>query len=125
MCSFWCPGFLGIKISWKDNLYYVFNVYFACDLTLKCLLWNNILVLKIKYSNGIWVLGGNFNAVKNGGERVGRTTVGNSLEWNEFSCFIKDIGLVDIPCKGKSFSWFNGDGNLKFVLIVFLCLIIS
>lgn len=66
------------------------------------------------------MIGGDFNAVKNGGERKGRTTLGNHSEWDEFSCFINDIGLVDVPIKGKKFSWFSGDGKLKSRIDSFL-----
>ncbi|XP_058726223.1 uncharacterized protein LOC131597549 [Vicia villosa] len=47
------------------------------------------------------------------GERKGRTALRNQAEWEEFSGFINDMGLVDIPCKGKKFSWFSSDGRSK------------
>lgn len=57
------------------------------------------------------MIGGYFNAEKNGRERVGWSVLGNNSEWREFSGFIEDSGLVDIMCKGKRFSWYSGDGK--------------
>ncbi|XP_058754722.1 uncharacterized protein LOC131627879 [Vicia villosa] len=79
------------------------------SLPLKRVLWRNLLALKDNYNDGEWVLGGDFNSVKNGGERKGRSVVGNQAEWEEFSGFINDLGLEDVPCKGKKFSWFSSD----------------
>lgn len=50
------------------------------------------------------VIGGDFKAAKNGGERKGRMSVENNIEREEFSNFISDTGLVDVPCKGKKYS---------------------
>lgn len=30
-----------------------------------------------------------------------------------FLGFIRDMGLLDIPCKGKKFGWVSGDGKSK------------
>lgn len=76
--------------------------------------------LKNRHNDSEWVIGGDFNAVKNKEERKCKTNMGNYLEREEFSCFIKDIGLEDVPCKGKKFSWFNGDGRSKSRLYRFL-----
>lgn len=40
----------------------------------------------------------------------------------ELSSFIKGMGLIDIPCKGKSFSWGSGDGKSKSLIERFLML---
>ncbi|XP_058721864.1 uncharacterized protein LOC131593391 [Vicia villosa] len=41
-------------------------------------------------------------------------------EWGEFSNFIDRCGLIDVPCKGKKFSWFSEDGKTKNRLDRFL-----
>lgn len=53
-------------------------------------------------------------------ERVGRFVCGNLSEWSEFECFIKDVGLIDIPYKGKHFTLFSSDGKCKRRLDIFL-----
>ncbi|XP_058776295.1 uncharacterized protein LOC131650610 [Vicia villosa] len=69
--------------------------------------------LKDKYKDGDWLIGGDFNSIKKGSERFGTSTSVNKLEWKEFSNFIEDCGLIDVPCKGKKYSWFSGDGKSK------------
>ncbi|XP_058774884.1 uncharacterized protein LOC131649153 [Vicia villosa] len=58
-------------------------------------------------------VGGDFNSVKNGGERKCMSVVGNQVEWDEFTGFINAIGLEDVPCKGKKFRWLSSDGRSK------------
>ncbi|XP_058757308.1 uncharacterized protein LOC131630545 [Vicia villosa] len=113
VCSFRGVGYLGVKVILMERLYYICNVYSPCSLSLKCNLWNSLLVLKDRFNDGEWLIGGDFNAVKNRGERKGRTAVGNHAEWDEVSSFINDIGLLDVSCKGKKFSWFSSDGRPK------------
>lgn len=68
------------------------------------------------------MIGGDFDTVKNRRERVGRFGSVNSTEWRYFSSFIDDMDLVDVPCKGKKYSWFCGDGSSKSRLDRFLIL---
>ncbi|XP_058765704.1 uncharacterized protein LOC131639219 [Vicia villosa] len=52
---------------------------------------------------------GDFYAVKKRNERVGQALVRSNVEWRKFSDFIEESGLVDVPSKGKKFSWFSRD----------------
>ncbi|XP_058741420.1 uncharacterized protein LOC131613797 [Vicia villosa] len=113
LCSFQGVGYLGDKLKWHDSIYYVFNVYSSCSLGAKRVLWRELLRLKNKFVDGEWLTGGDFNAVKNREEKVGRSMVGSNSEWREFSSLIDDSGLMDVPSKGKKFSWFSGDGKSK------------
>lgn len=72
-----------------------------------------MLNLKSQHNEREWVIGGDFNKVKDGRERVGRLGLGSSSERNEFSDFIDDIGLVDLPYKGKKCNWYSGDAKVK------------
>ncbi|XP_058781622.1 uncharacterized protein LOC131655832 [Vicia villosa] len=109
--SFKGGGFLGIKACWNDNFYYVINVYSSCDLSKKIALWNDLLALKEVFKDGEWIIGGDFNAIKNDRERKGRSMVVNKKEVELFADFIFNSNLVDIPCKGRNFSWFSGYGK--------------
>lgn len=120
LCSFKGVSFLRIKVIWKEKFYYLFNVYSACVLSMKRVLWNKLLDLKSKYSDGEWLIGSEFNAVKDGREIAGRTFVGNNSEWDELFYFVNNIDLADIPCKGKRFSWFGGVGTSKIRIDLFL-----
>ncbi|XP_058767553.1 uncharacterized protein LOC131641267 [Vicia villosa] len=109
--SFRGEGFLGVKFMKNNNLYYLVNIYSSCDLVKKRLLWSSLLELKEKFNDGDWIMGGDFNAVKERGERKGRSMASNYNNSLEFSAFIEDSRLVDIPCKGKKFTWYSGDGK--------------
>ncbi|XP_058755204.1 uncharacterized protein LOC131628395 [Vicia villosa] len=113
LCSFKGMGFLGIKVRRHNSIYYIVNVYSPCSLVLKRELWGNLLRLKSSHSNGDWLIGGDFNAMKDREERVGRMISSNNIENREFSKFIDESMLVDVPLKWKKFSWFVGNGKAK------------
>lgn len=62
--SFRGDGFLGNKVCWKVDFYYIVNVYSPCSLSLKRDLWMSLLVLKSKFQDGEWLIRGDFNIVK-------------------------------------------------------------
>lgn len=70
--SFKTEGFLGIKVVWKGNLYYIVNVYSSCSLIKKKELWAKLLFLKDSYRDGEWIIRRDFNSTKNIHERKGR-----------------------------------------------------
>ncbi|XP_058784197.1 uncharacterized protein LOC131658967 [Vicia villosa] len=111
--SFSGPGFLGNKVLWKGEYFYVVNIYSGCALHQKRELWNSLLVLKNKFQDGEWIIAGDFNTVKKRSERWGCSSRSVNSKWSDFSDFIDDIGLVDVPCKDKRFSWISGDGKSK------------
>ncbi|XP_058756017.1 uncharacterized protein LOC131629235 [Vicia villosa] len=109
--SFTGEGYLGIKACWKNKFYYVVNVYLPCMLNKKIALWKKLLELKETFKDGEWIMGGDFNAIKNIRKRKGRAVSMNNKEVELFAKFIDKSALVDIPCKGKKFSWYRGDGK--------------
>ncbi|XP_058783019.1 uncharacterized protein LOC131657664 [Vicia villosa] len=109
--SFRGDGFLGIKVLWKNDIYYVVNVYSSCDIIKKKLLWQELLRLKNAFTDGEWIFGGDFNAIKDRRERKGRAVTINNIEIDLFAEFIVNSDLVDVPSKGKKFSWYSGDGR--------------
>ncbi|XP_058730971.1 uncharacterized protein LOC131602770 [Vicia villosa] len=111
LLSFKGEGFLGMKVCWKEDFYYVVNVYSSCDLCKKKAMWDKLLDSMSMYSDGEWITGGDFNATKNGRERKGRAGGCYKKEMELFAEFILKSSLVDIPCKGKKFSWYSGDGK--------------
>lgn len=106
-------GYLGIKVCWKNHLYYIINVYFGFLGEDKRSLWNQLQELKSKFIDWEWVIGGDFNAVKNRRERVGISAHVNTIEWWDFTAFNDDLNIIDVPCKGKKYSRFSGDGCSK------------
>ncbi|XP_058726206.1 uncharacterized protein LOC131597531 [Vicia villosa] len=109
--SFKGDGYLGTKVEWKNSIYYIVNIYSSCLLSKKKELWKKLLELQNTFNDGEWIMGGDFNAIKNSRERKGRMVVPNHCEMELFSEFIDESSLVDVPCKGKKISWFSGDGK--------------
>lgn len=46
-------------------------------------------------------------------ERIGISAGCNKVERREFAEFIEGSGLVDVPCKGKKYTWYSSDGRAK------------
>ncbi|KAL8498535.1 hypothetical protein ACS0TY_021749 [Phlomoides rotata] len=58
-------------------------------------------------------LAGDFNAVRNEVERVGRSGFTNKREMEDFDKFIRDSNLIDLPLSGRSYTWYRPDGSCK------------
>ncbi|XP_058752224.1 uncharacterized protein LOC131625381 [Vicia villosa] len=109
--SFKGDGYLGNIVEWKNKIFYIINIYSSCLLSKKKEMWKELLDLKEAFKDGEWIMGGDFNATKNSSERKGRTATTHHYEEELFSDFIDKSLLVDVPCKGKKFTWFSGDGK--------------
>ncbi|XP_058784973.1 uncharacterized protein LOC131659865 [Vicia villosa] len=109
--SFGGEGYLGLKVVWKEEVFYIVNVYSSCNSGEKRVLWRKLLELKSRFSDGEWVIARDFNAVKNVNERKGSSGRYRVSEERDFLEFINLSNLVDVPSKGKKFTWFGGDGK--------------
>ncbi|KAG5610650.1 hypothetical protein H5410_021931 [Solanum commersonii] len=81
-------------------------VYAKCDKNLRMDLWGDILSL----SNGIsmpWILGGDFNAVLNGVEKIGGIPV-VAADVEDFNNCVEACDVLQIQYKGSPFTWWNG-----------------
>ncbi|XP_075479019.1 uncharacterized protein LOC142519889 [Primulina tabacum] len=63
-------------------------------------------LLQVKPDQGPWLVGGDFNVVRNASECLGSSD-GRLLPMEEFNHFILDSGLVDAGFEGSSFTWTN------------------
>ncbi|XP_058741467.1 uncharacterized protein LOC131613848 [Vicia villosa] len=117
--SFKGTGYIGIKIWLKDSYYYICNIYSPCSFQGKKELWRDFLLLKTKYADSEWLMGGDFNATKDSRERKGNC-IGRSMESNCFSSFIDKSRLIDVPSSGNKFSWYSGDGRFMSKIDRFL-----
>lgn len=59
--SFKAEGLLGLYAIYNRQVCYFMNGYSSCFLNMKIKLWSELLVLKIKFGEGWWCLGGDFN----------------------------------------------------------------
>ncbi|XP_073057419.1 uncharacterized protein [Primulina eburnea] len=76
----------------------------ACDYIARRQLWNSL--LQMKPEQGPWLVGGDFNVVRDSSECLG-SSGGRFLPMEEFNHFILDSGLVDAGFEGSSFTWTN------------------
>ncbi|KAK8327880.1 hypothetical protein V6Z11_A11G212100 [Gossypium hirsutum] len=103
----WCvEGWEGVLI----------NVYAPNLLSEQKIFWEEILEVRER-SIKFWVLGGDFNAIRNKSERS--NCVGLLRGSKDFLNFIKKCNLVDLPLLGRKFTWHDPD-NKKSQLDRFL-----
>ena len=80
------------------------GVYGPNSLRDRRLLWEELFGLN-SWWNVPWCVGGDFNVVRFPPERFGSTSFTAAMR--EFSSFIFEQGLIDIPLQGGSFTWSN------------------
>jgi exonuclease III len=71
----------------------------------RLLLWDELSNLMDRWEVP-WCIGGDFNAIRFPSERLGNSRFVPAME--DFSRFIFDRGLVDIPLRGGQYTWSNG-----------------
>lgn len=89
----------------------LFNVYAPCDHNRQQVLWQNIFVRLACLNDLNICLCGDFNAVRCMEERRSVGSVGISGGSALFNQLINDNFLVDLPLRGRSFTWYRGDGR--------------
>lgn len=97
--------------EWNGHIYFIINIYSSCNIYDKRKLWGDLINLKSKFNHGDWCLGEDFNCILNRDEWKERHESHMRFEMSCFREFIYNMGLVDIPCLGKKFSWCSGDGQ--------------
>ena len=88
-----------------DQFVWAFTgVYGPNSLRDRRFLWEELLGLS-SWWNVPWCVGGVFNVVRFPSERSGSTSFTASMR--DFSHFISQKGLIDIPLQGGDFTWAN------------------
>jgi len=105
----------------------IVNIYSACVLRDKKLLWEELTNIKVASQELVWCLCGDFNAIRSRRERKGAsvrgdTPSGHSSEINGFNRFIESNLLLNLPIIGKKSCGLKQMGQLRVGLIEFLSL---
>lgn len=103
-------GYLGVYGSWKGCHVKVtiFNVYGPQEAAAKRVLWSNLLRIRAE-NDSPWCLMGDFNAVRQPGERKGSTFNGRiALDFNEFINFSQ---LLEVGMGIKKYTWIDRGGS--------------
>ncbi|XP_073295874.1 uncharacterized protein [Primulina huaijiensis] len=97
---------LDVRVSapFLPSVLYCSFVYAKCDYIERRDLWASL--LHIKPDMGPWLVGGDFNIVRDASECLG-TSGGRRLPMDDFNEFILESGLVDAWFEGSSFTWTN------------------
>ncbi|XP_073026667.1 uncharacterized protein [Primulina eburnea] len=105
-CLFDHTQFLHFRVSasFLPTTVFCSFVYAKCDYIERRQLWTSL--LQVKPDQGPWLVGGDFNVVRNSSECLG-SSGGRLLPMEEFNHFILDSGLVDASFEGSSFTWTN------------------
>ncbi|GAU23240.1 hypothetical protein TSUD_172690 [Trifolium subterraneum] len=108
-------GFVGVCLDLVGVLRkcFIVNVYAKCNLRDKRRLWGDLLMSKSGFGDGLWCVLGDFNSVRASLERRGAGQIvagGHSSEMLAFDLFLNNLGLVDLPIIGRSFTWFHPNG---------------
>ncbi|XP_073015629.1 uncharacterized protein [Primulina eburnea] len=105
-CVFDHAQFLHIRVSasFLPTEIFCSFVYARCDYVQRRDLWASLLLVKPVL--GPWLVGGDFNVVRDASECLG-SRGGRFLPMEEFNTFILDSGLIDAGFEGSSFTWTN------------------
>lgn len=109
---------IGLKGIWKEETEetVIVNIYSPCNMAGKRAVWNEILDLRARWGDSLWVVAGDFNAVRKKEERKSRSNSNCptlTSEMVEFNNFIEDIRLQDILMIGQLFTWYKAGGGAK------------
>ncbi|KAL8504494.1 hypothetical protein ACS0TY_015889 [Phlomoides rotata] len=96
------------------------NIYAPCNPRDKKELWGILNTVIDQNRDKLICLAGDFNAVRNEIERVGRSGCTNKREMEDFDKFSRDSKLIDLPLSGRSYTWYRPDGSCKSRLDHFL-----
>ncbi|XP_035831953.1 uncharacterized protein LOC118480996 [Helianthus annuus] len=96
------------KIKGSGVVVNVLNVYAPQGVPAKKLLWDSLVQL-ISSFDGLWVVSGDFNAVRFREEK--RNCSFKNTCANNFNTFIFEAGLLEYNMKGRSFTYASADGR--------------
>ena len=89
----------------------VFNVYAPCDATRQQVLWVNISNKLLSVADQNVCICGDFNVIRSAEERRSVGPIVNLVGTALFNQFIVDNSLIDLPLRGRRYTWFRGDGR--------------
>lgn len=87
------------------------NVYGPCQSSDRLKVWNSLLNLRNSFPNP-WCVGGDFNEIRNLGERQGSSFRDRGMA--DFNAFIDSLEVIDLPLLGRKFTWVNSDNVAKW-----------
>ncbi|GAU32684.1 hypothetical protein TSUD_145580 [Trifolium subterraneum] len=113
--SFTGDGFVGVCLDLvaEQKRCYIVNVYVKCNCHAKRKLWDDILMSKMGFGDGLGCVTGDFNSIRDCYERRGMRESLDGVQSSEmagFEGFLNSLELVDMPLIGRKFTWFHPNG---------------
>ncbi|KAL2235680.1 UNVERIFIED_CONTAM: hypothetical protein Sindi_1300200 [Sesamum indicum] len=87
-------------------------VYGASEMIDRRSLWNTLEILAREHSDEPWLVGGDFNAVREMNE-VCRASGDIRMAMEEFNVGIQEAGLIPLPMQGEWYTWHNCSTNSR------------
>ncbi|KAL8458968.1 hypothetical protein ACS0TY_036443 [Phlomoides rotata] len=107
--SHWhAPGMLVVNGYWIESgiSCVIINVYSSCNLADKLRMWDVIKSVALQNSEECVCVVGDFNAIKKEYERVGRAEFTYQQGIRLFREFIELSNLIDLPLRGRAYTWY-------------------
>lgn len=96
------------KLKGINSIIHILNIYAPQDLSAKRTLWND--VLNLKESNpGIWIVLGDFNAVRSPEDR--KNSNFDPISAGDFNDFIANADLSEFVLKGRKYTYATKNGR--------------
>jgi len=92
----------------------IVNVYAKCDIEAKRRLWERLILARRNLGNVGWCILGDFNAVRDRGERRGVNDVASPsqiLDMRNYQNFVRAVELADHHLLGRRFTWYHANGR--------------
>ncbi|KAL8541409.1 hypothetical protein ACS0TY_002610 [Phlomoides rotata] len=102
-------GILVVNGRWIDDNeeMVILNVYAPCDHTEKALLWEMINLIIEQNVEAKVCVAGDFNSIREEGERCGKGVVIDRRDIKLFDDFILTSGLIDLQLWGRKYTWYK------------------
>ncbi|GKV09634.1 hypothetical protein SLEP1_g21105 [Rubroshorea leprosula] len=71
-------------------------------------LWDELKEILCSFNGSCWCIGGDFNAIRSSKDKQGKYLDRRSQ--SEFNDFIMENELVDLPLRGRKFTWYKSNG---------------
>ncbi|XP_057792009.1 uncharacterized protein LOC131008911 [Salvia miltiorrhiza] len=116
------PGALIVNGKWiSENLNgCLINIYAPQCFNARETLWDSLGVVVRQNRDSSICIAGDFNSIRYESERVGRGTQFSTRDLNAFDNFIRANDLTEIRLQGRSFTWYQPNGQCKTKLDRFL-----
>ncbi|KAL8461410.1 hypothetical protein ACS0TY_032759 [Phlomoides rotata] len=110
-----CRGMLVVSGRWleDDSRCTIVNVYAPNNSTQRGELWEVIEALAEQNSNEMMCVIGDFNAIRDDTDRVGRSTHFDDRDMVKFNNMIEGSDLTKIPLVSRCYTWYRSDGTCK------------